>query len=254
MRYLFEIELYKILKRKDFWILNTMIIIPIFYAIGVATHSSIVTYEGTEKSYGLKYFVDMYSFIYMIFIYFFLLSMSVIRSLRGELENKSIRLYSQRINSRKKIYLSKNLAMVAAFSLVTLFVAMVSILVYYTLVMQRTDISEASFIHGDELGYLFANFFSVYLFFLWSIFYSFMLSTYLKSGTALGIYALTVVAGMYIKEFPYVKFLSPAYYTQRIMDTSQDAIWILLAMTAVTVFYCLLFYIAGRNRLEKSDI
>lgn len=254
MRHLFGIEFYKIIKRKDFWLLNTMIIIPIFYAVGAAAHSSIITYEGSQKTYGLKYIVDMYSFIYMVFIYFFLLAMSVIRSLRGELENKSIRLYTQRINNRKKIYLSKNIAMIAAFSGVTVLFALISLLAYYLLVVQRTDIAETSFIHSKELGYLFANFLGIYLFFIWSIFYSFMLSAYLKSGTALGIYTLTIVAGMYIKEFPYVKYLSPAYYTQKLMDTSQGAGQTLGLMAAVILIYCLFFFFTGRNKLEKSDI
>lgn len=254
MRHLFSIEFYKIVKRRDFILLNTMIIIPIFYAIGAATHSSIVTYEGTDKTYGLKYFVDMYSFIYMIFIYFFLLAMSVIRSLRGELENRSIQLYTQRINNRKKIYLSKNLAMVAAFSGVTVLFALISVLVYYILVIQRTDIAEIRFIRLDELGYMLANFLGVYLFFVWSIFYSFMLSAYLKSGSALGIYTLTIVAGMYLKEFPYVKYLSPAFYTQNIMDTAQGATKTLGLMAVVILIYCLVFFFVGRNKLEKSDI
>lgn len=254
MRHLFHIELYKLVKRRDFLLLATMIIIPIFYGVGAATRSSIVTYEGTDKTYGLKYFVDMYSFIYMIFIYFFLLAMSSIRSLRGELENKSIRLYSQRINNRSKLYLSKNLAMITAFSLITTLFFIVSMLVYYLLVIKRTDIAELYLLRPKELGYLAANFLSIYLFFIWSILYSFMLGAYLKSSTALGIYVLTIVFGMYLKEFPYVKYLSPAYYTQSIMDTSIDAIKNILIMLFVIIFYCTLFFFVGRNKLEKSDI
>jgi len=254
MKHLFSIELYKIIKRRDFLLLNTMIIIPIFYAVGAASNSSIVTYEGADKTYGLKYFVDMYSFIYMIFIYFFLLAISVIRSLRGELENKSIRLYTQRINNRRKIYLSKNLAMITAFSFVTALFAVISILVYYLLVVRRTDIAELRFIRLEELSYIISNFLGVYLFFIWSILYSFMLSTFLKSGSALGIYALTIVLGMYVKEFPYVKYISPAFYTQNILDSSVGAIRNLLLMTIVIIVYCTIFFFVGRNKLEKSDI
>lgn len=254
MKHLFSIELYKIIKRRDFLLLNTMIIVPIFYAVGVASNSSIVTYEGADKTYGLKYFVDMYSFIYMIFIYFFLLAISVIRSLRGELENKSIRLYTQRINNRRKIYLSKNLAMITAFSFVTALFAVISILVYYLLVVRRTDIAELRFIRLEELSYIISIFLGVYLFFIWSILYSFMLSTFLKFGSALGIYALTIVLGMYVKEFPYVKYTSPAFYTQNILDSSVGAIRNLLMMTIVIIVYCTIFFFVGRNRLEKSDI
>lgn len=256
MKELIRIELYKILKRKDFLFLNSMILIPLFYAIGSAMESSIITYEGSTKTYGLKFCVEMYSFIYMVFIYFFILAMFVIRSLRGELENKSIRLYVQRINNRRKIYLSKNISMVIAFTGVTIFFFLISLIAFYIFVIQREDIATATFVVSSELGLLIATSFSIYLYFIWSIFYSYMLSAYMKSGTALGLYVLTIVFWVYLKEFPYVKYLSPAYYTQSIIDysSSYPVTSIILQTFLVIIGYCIVFYYLGRNKFEKSDI
>ncbi len=257
MNNLLKIEIKKMLKRKDFLIFSTMLFIPILYSVGVAFNSSVITYEANTKTYALDFCNSMFIFVYMVFIYFIFLSLTSIKSLRGEIENKSIRLYTQRINDRKKIYFYKNISCVVLLTIVCILFIIISLVLYYLFVTKRTDIATFEFIKINELGYIIMSFLSIYFFFIISIFYSLMLSMYVKSNLANVIYILTFIACMYIKEFPYIQYLVPSYYIQSltsILKYSSNSINTFYILCGITFIYCIICYLLGRNKFEKSDI
>lgn len=256
MNGLIKSECVKLQRRKDFLFLATMLILPIFYAISIATHSSIVTYEGSERTTCFGFYSAMYIFGYMLMIYFIILSMTSIRSLRGEIENKSIKLYLQRVSNRKNLYLSKHIASISLFMMINIMFFIVSVICYYGLVIHRSDIAMMDFFDNRLLYEQVATVLSIFLYFIFMIFYSFMVSAYLKTGMAFGTIFLTIVVFSYLKEFPYLKYLSPVFYIQQLIDAKSTEMvdQLLLWMLLLILVMCLISYNIGKNKFERSDI
>ena len=145
---------------------------------------------------------EMYAFVYMCFIYFIIISVCVVRSLKGEIENKSIQLYTQRINNRRWIYLAKNTAYLILAVGNTLFFIVISIICFYLFLTKRTDIAVPLLFKQGEVLYYFLNVTAILLCFIFTVNISMFLSAYRKSFQAMGIFIFIWVAFMYLKEFP----------------------------------------------------
>ena len=238
MKDLVKIELIKIIKHKDFLLMVSMLFIPIMYSIGLAMNSKSFTYVGGQKVSGLAFASEMYTFVYMCFIYFIILSVCVIRSLRGEIENKSIQLYTQRINNRKKIYLAKNTAYLILAVITTLIFIITSIICFYLFTIRRADIL------------------AILLCFIFTVNISLFLGAYKKSFQAMGIFIFVWLAFMYLKEFSYVKYFVPIYYVEKIVNSDVGKCeWKCLGVLLMLVsIYSVFGIILGKKKFEKSDI
>ena len=104
MKDLVKIEFIKLIKHNDFFLMISMLFIPVMYSVGLAMNVKSFTYIGEQKVSGLAFASEMYTFVYMCFIYFIILSVCVIRSLKGEIEDKSY-IRSVSIIERKYIWL-----------------------------------------------------------------------------------------------------------------------------------------------------
>lgn len=256
MKDLVKIELFKIVKHNDFLLMISMLFIPIMYSVGLALKLKSFTYIGEQKVSGLAFVAEMYTFVYMCFIYFIILSVCVIRSLKGEIENKSIRLYVQRINDRKKIYLAK----IIAYFILTVNTAVIfiitSIICFYLFTIRRADIAVPEFCRNGELLYYSVNILAVLLCFIFTVNLSFFLSAYKKSFQAMGIFIFIWLAFMYLKEFSYVKYFVPIYYVEKIVNSEVGKCeWKYLGILFMIVsVYSAMSIILGQKKFEKSDI
>ena len=254
---LYKIELLKLIKRKDIWVLFLIIGIPIFYSIGVYTNSTIITYESSEKEYALNFVVSMFEFCYMVFIFLFKLSLNTARTFAGEIDDKSILLFLPRINNRKKIYFCKKNAIITIFSLISLIFIIVTLLLYYLLVVKRTDIATNIFYIKDELIYLIARFISIYLVYIFVIGLSMCLSPFFKQISVVIFTAIVLVINMYMQHFPIIKYLSPTYYASEVFNFKGDNKFLLILLFGsilITTFYNIIFDVIGIKKFIRKDI
>lgn len=255
---IFKIEFKKLIYRRDTWVMLSMIAIPIFYSIGSILKSSMITFNGDIKEYAFSYFVNMFTFVNMVFIYFIITALSSAKSLGGEIRDKSILLYTQRINDRSIIYKGKILAGIAMFTLICIVFFIVTIIMFYILSGSRTDITEKIFFKSDEILLLISRFLSIYLYYIFTIQFSIMLSTYFKSSMVAIIFAVFHITSMYISYFPGIKYLSFNYYINEIskLDPSDMLGLISLILTNIVVFgvYVILTYIVGIKKFKRMDI
>lgn len=256
MRDLVRIELYKIIKRKDFWLMLSMIFIPIMYAVGLASNSQSFSYEGADKVTAIGYASEMMVFVYMCFIYFVILSVCVVRSLKGEIENKSLLLYSQRINNRKKIYFSKMIAFVLLLLVITAIFILVSLVCYKTFLIHRPDIASGMIYQSKELVQTGCILFSIFLCFVFTISVALALSSWLKSFQAMGVYIFLWLGLMYIKEFSVVKYLAPVHYVEKIIASTKNSYSVqqLVYLTMLVVAVSVICTIAGCRKFVRRDL
>ena len=102
-----KIELKKLFQRKDSWLMFTVLLVPILYSVGLAANSEVITYTGTGNITAIGFASAMFQMSQSMFIFNVILSAIIGRSLASEIENKSIRLYINRIGIRKLIYEGK---------------------------------------------------------------------------------------------------------------------------------------------------
>lgn len=256
MKDLVKIELIKIIKHKDFLLMISMLFIPVMYSVGLAMNSKSFTYVGDKKVSGLAFASEMYTFVYMCFIYFIILSVCVIRSLKGEIENKSIQLYTQRINNRKKMYLAKNFAYLILVAITALIFIITSIICFYLFMIRRVDIAVPEFCRNGELLYYFVKILAILLCFIFTVNISLFLGAYRKSFQAMGIFIFIWLSFMYLKEFFYVKYFVPIYYVEKIVNSDVgNCEWKCLVVLFVLVsIYSVIGIILGQKKFEKSDI
>ncbi|CAH2713688.1 hypothetical protein BACCIP111895_00842 [Neobacillus rhizosphaerae] len=214
----FLIEWKKIIKRKEILALFSMLAIPMLYSLGAYFNSSIIVFNSDTKEYGFSFLVNMIVFVKMLFIYFLITALFAAKSLGGEIENRSILLYTQRITDRAKIYKAKIAGLYSVVALITVFFMIFSIVMYYLFTVKREDIATAQFIKPDEfLGLLYVSIGIVLLYFL-VISFSMMLSTFLKSNTAIIIFCVVFIAFTFLGKFPVVKYISFEYYLNGLMS------------------------------------
>lgn len=256
MKDLVRIELYKIIKRKDFWLMLSMIFIPIMYAVGLASNSKAFSYEGKDMVTALGYASEMMVFVYMCFIYFVILSVCVIRSLKGEIENKSLLLYAQRINNRQKIYFSKWAAFTILLKVVTALFVVVSVVCYKVFLIQRQDIASGQLFQSDEVVHVLCVLLSILLCFIFTVSVALALSSWFKSFQAMGIYIFLWLGLMYVKEFSGVKYLAPIHYVEKVIESSTDSnsLQQLLFLAILVCAVSVICGVVGCGKFIRSDL
>lgn len=245
------------LRRKDVWILLTMVGIPSLYILGIFFNSSVIVTTG-DKKYAMSFFVIMFDFVNMIFIYFFILSFIAARSLGGEIENKSILLYTQRINDRKKMYKAKVLSVVTVFNLVCVVFFLFTMIMFYLFGIHREDVISSEFIRKDELLVLLLWFLSIYLLYIFTIYFSTMLSSFFKSHMVVIIFSIVFIIFIYLSKFPLVKYFSFYYYVSELGEIdfthTSKAITLLLANLAIIFIYSFICNFIGIKQFERRDL
>lgn len=253
---LLKVEIEKLLKRKDIWLLLTMNFIPLMYGIGMASHSGNITYEGIGKASGLSFLGDMTVFVYMLFIYVLVIATGLIRSFKGEIENGSIKLYLQRTNSRSKLFWAKLLSYSIVIISSFVIFALVCIVSYYSFLISRTDIAmKVFFIDGQILSIL-LGIFAIISFYIFSGITALLISLYFKVYTSIGLFTIISISLMYLKEFDFIKTVIPIYYLNRIiedMGMGKDYLASLAFFLLIAVLSGVML-VVGKRRFERSDI
>ena len=132
-----KIELKKLFQRKDSWLMFTILLVPILYSVGLASNSDVITYTGAGNITAIGFASAMFQMSQSMFIFNVILSAIVGRSLASEIENKSIRLYVNRIGVRKLIYGGKELALLIFSVFIDILLVLTSIAFYYAVLIHN---------------------------------------------------------------------------------------------------------------------
>ena len=247
---LVRFEIYKQLKRKENFLILFMFALPLFYSLGVYTHSGIITYNSKELINGLTFSNNMYILVYMVFIISLFLAINSANILKGEIENGSLSMMLTRVNKRHRIYYAKFYAQTFYWVIVSLLFMLFSFACYY-LFLSKMDIASGAFAGASWLSDLLivVGIASSYILIISLVQ---CLSMYFKSYVSVGLFILIYVIMMYLKSFPAVQPMLPVYYLGKLMD-SGNIMDFIKCMIMNWGMVCI-FNVIGNRKFKKSDI
>lgn len=131
-----------------------------------------------------------------------------VQTMAQEIENGSLQLFERHIQNRKKLYISKSIAL---FIYCSIFF-MVCLFIYFIIVCQ-SEVYTSNTILGNNTWLLLCVLFTIYLstFFLIPQIVLF-LGTFAKQGVCIGIIFLLTLVAHNIYKIPTIGFFSPWYY------------------------------------------
>lgn len=136
----YKTELYKLYKRKDTWIFLTVILVPILYSVGIASGSEIVSYSGNGNITAINFISAMFQMAQSMFIFNIILVAITSRTLGTEIEDKSLRIYLNKVGDRKKIYIEKVKALSVYAGVISVLLVVVGLFCYYFIMNDKTPI------------------------------------------------------------------------------------------------------------------
>lgn len=264
------IELFKISKRKESWLLFAMILLPIMYSLGFSSGSPNFQYNGHELLSCMDWIQIMCSMISQIAIFYIFTSIVTARSIASEIEDGSIHLYIHRVNNRKKLYMSKFVSNCIYTTVAYLFFLLTSTLCYFVILKNAPLISSSTFLNNRTATVCIFASIEVYISFIFMISLGMVLGVVFKPLISIAISIIVHIASILISQMSLVCFLSPWFYFNKMLDnlsTNTEQLgnpklhFFTCSNTVLFVFYFLVegIYImtmlyVGRRRFESIDI
>lgn len=237
-------------RRRENLLLLVMLLIPLFYAVGVASGSSIITYTSTEAVNGLSFATSMFGLVYMLWIVNLFVAINSANTLRGEMDSGSISIMLTRINDRGTIYDGKLYAQIVNWIVVTGIFVLFSLGCYYALIA-RLPIADGSLFGAGAFGQI-LTLLALCSSYVLTMSFVQCVSMYTKSYVAVGLFMLGWVLCLFIKEFPVIQYLSPLYHINELIDSGRaaDFIRFMLLNWGGVVFFTLL----GHRKFKIRDL
>ncbi len=248
---LIQFEIYKILKRKESWILYLMCLIPLFYAIGFGVGADNIEYKGELNSLSaLDFADDMFLFGYYILVFTLSIGFIMVSGFRSEIDSGSITLLVNKVCSRKKIYFVKIMSVTIFITIFTIVFTLFSILTY--MLFLKSSIIANGMILGENAVSDIIRIFCVLLMYIWSVILVGLLSTKFKSFMTMGIFTVIWAVFMYLKELNATKFLSPIYYLINVIENTNITNFIIFDI--ILIASGMIMYMLSLTLFEKSDL
>lgn len=207
----YKVELVKIIKRKDIILLIIMSLIPLFYSIGFASGSDIVTYIG-EPMDAISFAASMTEMLHMVFLFYLFVCFTSSRSLAGEIQDKTLLFYIPRVKSRTTFYTAKICSLMTTSVFMFLIYIIISILSYFAF-LSKTDIANGLLFSAESILENVMSIFSFIYAITLSGMFIFTLSTKLKANACVVVYLLVFVGFIYGTQIVDVmKYFSPFHY------------------------------------------
>lgn len=230
-----KIELKKLFQRKDSWLMFTVLLVPILYSVGLAANSEVITYTGAGNITAIGFASAMFQMSQSMFIFNVILSAIIGRSLASEIENKSIRLYINRIGIRKLIYGGKELALLIFSVFIDILLVLTSIVFYYAVLVHNPKVASGIF-YDSNVGMEVAQIICNCIFWLITIFLVMLMATRLKTLVCVGVYMILYIIMNLMSYIDVIKYLSPLHYIGVASSNSSQ-----IALT--TMLFFSLFYL-----------
>lgn len=247
---LIRFELYKQLKRKENLMILFMFALPLFYSMGLWSHSKIITYNSDELISGLSFADNMYTLVYMVFIIFLFLAINSATILKGEIENNSLSMMLTRINKRSRIYYAKFYAQSFSWGIVSLAFVLFSV-ACYDLFLSKMAIASGTVVGESWLNNLLIMI-GIGSFYILGISLVQCLSMYFKSYVSVGVFILIYVIGLYLKSFPMFQPFVPVHYLDKLIDSG--GVMDFLRFMALNWGLVYVFNWAGNRKFKRSDL
>lgn len=219
----YRIEMRKLFRRKDTWLLFTLLLVPLLYAIGMSTGSSIIVYSGSGNINALQFIGNMFIMAHTMFIYYVIIAIITMRSFAAEVEEKSILLYIPRLRNRISIYLSKLLSILSIVAIVMFVFSIITIALYFIFLCQRPDVASGKFLDSSTVTNELINIAAVFFLFVFSACMVSLLSMIVKGVTSVIIYIIAIVGFNLLAEYSIVQYASPWFYLNQIMAPESQA-------------------------------
>lgn len=247
---LIRFELYKQLKRKENLMILFMFALPLFYSMGVWSHSEIITYTSDELISGLSFADNMYTLVYMVFIIFLFLAINSATILKGEIENNSLSMMLTRVNKRSRIYYAKFYAQSFSWGIVSLAFVLFSV-ACYCLFLSKMAIATGTIVGENWLNNLLIMI-GIGSFYILGISLVQCISMYFKSYVSVGVFILIYVIGLYLKSFTLFQPFVPVHYLDKLIDSG--SIMDFLRFMALNWGLVYVFNWVGNRKFKRSDI
>lgn len=248
-----KIELYKIRKRKDVWIMSTLLLVPILYSVGLSSGSTVITYTGTGNLTALGFIAAMFQITQSMFVFNVILAAIVGKSLAAEMENNSILLYLNRIGNRRLVYMAKGAALFIYSLAIDALLILTSMLFYYAVLCNKANIANGKLYDANMISEI-VQVTCICIFWLITIYFVLAIATKFKTFVCVAIYMILYIAMNLISYVSGLKYISPLYY---ITDfTGNDTAMLRHMGTFILYFVCvsLILTYVGTRRLEKIDL
>lgn len=248
-----KIELKKLFKRKDSWLMFTILLVPILYSVGLAANSDVITYTGAGNITAIGFASAMFQMSQSMFIFNVILSAIIGRSLASEIENKSIRLYINRVGVRKLIYLGKELSLLLFSIFIDILLVLTSITFYYAVLIHNPKVASGILYDSNacmEIAQIICN----CMFWLITIYLVMLMATKLKTLVCVGTYMILYIIMNLMSYMDGIKYLSPLHYIVAVSSNTLQFTFSTMIFFLYTICMGILFTHIGIRRIEKMDL
>lgn len=217
------------------------------------TYTVKTEYTGTGNITAIGFASAMFQMSQSMFIFNVILSAIIGRSLASEIENKSIRLYINRIGIRKLIYEGKELALLIFSVFIDILLVLTSIVFYYAVLVHNPKVASGIF-YDSNVGMEVAQIICNCIFWLITIFLVMLMATRLKTLVCVGVYMILYIIMNLMSYIDVIKYLSPLHYIG--VASSNSSQIALTTMIFFLYFICagILFTHIGIRKIEKMDL
>lgn len=257
----YKIELEKIIKRKDIFI------IFIFLGISILIASSVLSPEYKDiNNQSAIYWTCKQIFNSSIFMVSPMLSAYIgTKMLSSEITNESIILYTIRIKDRKCIYIGKSLALLTFVTIIFIMVILINLLIYYIIVVKNPLIASNTF-WGENRIYIIITMIMLYFSsFVLSAEFTLFLGAFFNQTKSISIVFLVSLILNNTFKVPFIRLINPLYYVIRLSDEitsttssieinfSHKIIFIIL-FSILSFAYICIFNIVGSDKFKRSEL
>lgn len=250
----YRVELRKLFRRKDTWLLLSILLVPALYSIGSATNSSVITYAGHGNVDALQYADQILFSAHSMFIFYVMAAIVTSRSFASEIEDKSIILYIPRIHNRRALYMAKLAALFSITLAVLLLCVVATGSFYYLFLVRRPDIANGQMWKSSAFLNSIFSIISVFFLFLFTESAVAVLAMYFKSITSIIIFMILLVALNLVAAVPAAQLLSPWYYVSNISSGATGSASVMTANVLYTTTILTMLAAVGSHLFKKKDL
>lgn len=248
-----RMEIIKLLKRRDSWLLLSMLFVPFLYAFGLAHYSKVVSYSGMGNIDAMNFVSMMFVMMHSMLVFNIILAANASKTMATEIENKSLLLYLNRIGDRSSIYRAKASAMNLYILAMSICFIIISVVLYYSVLITRNDIVNGLFCDTNFLMVQIAQIASVVLSLIITARFVLLLSTYFKLVTTIAIYMVFCVVMDLISRINVVQYLSPVYYIE-VFQNDKVALGEIISLCCYGLIIIVCLDFIGKRNFKRKDL
>ncbi len=256
---MFKIEMFKILRKKEFVIIACTLIMPIAFALLFAfAPGFIIQYPFGGLVPRLPFAVTTMGFFSTFGIYGILFGILSTTLISGEIASHYTLLYFPRLTSRKRMFSAKlNALALTAFVWFVLF-SIVSLLSYSLVTLGPKEVTSGAFTDESTL-YWVMNLICMLFDLLFYVSVISFLGLYLSPMVNILVSLVVVYGSTFLYSVPILGYLLPAFYQKSAMDqvnlqNYSGLIWMTVGCVLVSSAYFAAAHIFGRKKISKLEL